>query len=310
MHGNEARPSANRAEKAGKVSTSQPGILLPIPRHARHLAFSLREGVNPRKTLLDLRSLADGERAVAGIGESLALALDRNIEGLRAFPSYRGAGLDIPSTPAALWIWARGEDRGELFHRSRLIERVLAPAFRLEQVLDAFRHDRGRDLTGYEDGTENPKGRKAHLAAIVQAPARLAGSSFAAIQRWEHQFEHFDAMTPRQRDDAIGRRRSSNEEIAGAPLSAHVKRTAQESFEPAAFVVRRSMPWADAMRAGLMFVAFGASLDAFEAQLRRMAGLDDGITDALFKFTRPVTGAYFWCPAIRRGRLELAPLGL
>jgi putative iron-dependent peroxidase len=51
-------------------------------------------------------------------------------------------------------------------------------------------------------------------------------------------------------------------------------------------------------------------LDAFEAQLRRMAGLDDGITDALFKFTRPVTGAYFWCPAMRRGRLDLAPLGL
>jgi putative iron-dependent peroxidase len=90
----------------------------------------------------------------------------------------------------------------------------------------------------------------------------------------------------------------------------HVKRTALESFQPEAFVVRRSMPWADAMRAGLMFVAFGATLDAFEAQLRRMAGIEDGITDALFKFTRPVTGAYFWCPGMRRGRLDLAPLGL
>jgi hypothetical protein len=27
-------------------------------------------------------------------------------------------------------------------------------------------------------------------------------------------------------------------------------------------------------------------------------------------FTRPVTGAYFWCPGMRRGRLDLAPLGL
>jgi len=59
-----------------------------------------------------------------------------------------------------------------------------------------------------------------------------------------------------------------------------------------------------------MFVAFGASLDAFEAQLQRMAGLEDGITDALFRFTRPVSGAYFWCPALRRGHLDLAPLGL
>jgi hypothetical protein len=33
--------------------------------------------------------------------------------------------------------------------------------------------------------------------------------------------------------------------------------------------VRRSMPWADAASEGLMFVAFGHSFDAFEAQLRR-----------------------------------------
>jgi len=293
-----------------RTSTPQPGILLPVPPLARYLTFSLKPGVNPRGPLRELRDVADGKRVVAGIGASLALALGRNIEALRSFPSHTGAGFDVPSTPSALWIWARGEDQGELFHRSRLIERKLARAFRLEQSLDAFRHDRGRDLTGYEDGTENPKGRRAQLAAIIQAPSRLASSSFVAVQQWEHQFGRFDAMTPRQRDDAIGRRRSSNVEINNAPLSAHVKRTAQENFEPAAFVVRRSMPWADAMRAGLVFVAFGCSLDAFEAQLRRMVGLDDGITDALFKFTRPVTGAYYWCPGMRRGRIDLAPLGL
>ena len=32
---------------------------------------------------------------------------------------------------------------------------------------------------------------------------------------------------------------------------------------------------------GLVFVAFGHSFDAFEAQLRRMSGAEDGITDAL-----------------------------
>jgi len=291
------------------MATPQPGILLPIPPLARYLTFSLQPGVNPRGALQKLTALADGKQLIAGIGESLAFALGRRIEGLRAFPSFTGVRFDIPSTPSAIWIWARGEDRGELFHRSRLVERTLAPAFRLEQALDAFCHDRSRDLTGYEDGTENPKGGKARKAALAAEPG-LAGSSFVAVQQWEHQFERFEAMTPRSRDATFGRRRSSNEEIAGAPASAHVKRTAQESFDPEAFVVRRSMPWAEAMRAGLVFVSFGSSLDKFEAQLRRMAGLEDGITDALFKFTRPVSGAYFWCPALRRGRLDLAPLGL
>jgi putative iron-dependent peroxidase len=70
------------------------------------------------------------------------------------------------------------------------------------------------------------------------------------------------------------------------------------------------MPWTAGQRCGLVFTAFGASFDAFEAQLRRMVGAEDGTTDALFQFTRPLTGAYFWCPPLRKGRLDLSALGL
>jgi putative iron-dependent peroxidase len=113
----------------------------------------------------------------------------------------------------------------------------------------------------------------------------------------------------------VGRRRSDNEELDDAPESAHVKRTAQESFEPEAFVVRRSMPWWSVSpqgsdRSGLMFSAFGCSFDAFEAQMRRMLGIDDGISDGLFRFSRPLTGCYFWCPPLSGGKLDLTALGL
>lgn len=40
------------------------------------------------------------------------------------------------------------------------------------------------------------------------------------------------------------------------------------------------MPWADVHQAGLVFVAFGNSFDAFDALLRRMVGAEDGIVDA------------------------------
>jgi len=117
-------------------------------------------------------------------------------------------------------------------------------------------------------------------------------------------------MTTKQQDDSIGRHVSDNEEFDEAPESAHVKRAAQESFEPEAFMLRRSMPWAEGMNAGLVFVAFGHSFDAFEAVLNRMLGKDDSISDALFEFTRPVSGAYFWCPPLKAGKLDLSVLGL
>jgi len=117
-------------------------------------------------------------------------------------------------------------------------------------------------------------------------------------------------MPTKKQDDAVGRRKSDNKELANAPVSAHVKRTAQESFSPEAFILRRSMPWADGTRGGLNFVAFGKSFDAFEAQLKRMIGAEDGIIDGIFEFTRPVTGSYFWCPPVNRGELDLRALGL
>lgn len=80
----------------------------------------------------------------------------------------------------------------------------------------------------------------------------------------------------------MGRRLADNEEIEDAPISAHVKRTAQEGFSPEAFVVRRSAPWTKDEESGLVFVSFGHSLAAFEAQLSRILGEDDGVMDALF----------------------------
>jgi porphyrinogen peroxidase len=293
------------------VTTAQPGILAPIPRHARYLTFALKPGTQPRNAVKALAAMADGEACVVGLGALLLFAMQKEIEGLRAFPHYRGEGFEIPSIPAALWCWLRGEDRGEIVLRGREIERILAPAFEAASTIDAFKYGRGLDLTGYEDGTENPRGRKAVKAAIWEGGrAGMGGSSFVAVQQWVHDLERFAAMPRRQQDNAIGRRRSDNLELAGAPPSAHVKRTAQESFTPEAFVLRRSMPWADTTRAGLVFVAFGRSVDAFEAQLKRMAGAEDGTVDALFGFTRPVTGAYFWCPPLRRGCLDLRAIGL
>ena len=67
----------------------------------------------------------------------------------------------MPSTPAALWCWLRGTDRSELVHKAREIQRIVSSAFRLERVIDAFQYGPSLDLTGYEDGTENPEGEKA-----------------------------------------------------------------------------------------------------------------------------------------------------
>lgn len=293
------------------MKSVQPGILAPVPKLARYLSFSLKTGAKPGNALRSVVGVADGDQVIVGIGQPAAVALGRTIAGLHIFPTDFGLGLVLPSTSSALWCWLRGSDRGVLLHVSRKVVATVSPAFNLETVIDGFKYDTGRDLTGHVDGTENPKGKKAFHAAIVQGQgAGLDGSSFVAVQQWLHDFDRFASMPAKEQDNSIGRRRRDNKELTDAPRSAHIKRTAQESFAPEAFVLRRSMPWADGMSGGLNFVAFGRSFDAFEAQLRRMVGAEDGVTDALFKFTRPVSGSYFWCPPMRKGKLDLRALGL
>jgi putative iron-dependent peroxidase len=289
----------------------QQGILQPAGKLARFMVFTLRDDKFLRRALVSLKALADQRNTVVGIGQSLALAMGAKVAGLRTFPEYAGKGFDVPSTPYALWVWLQGDDEGDLLHRGRRLADKLAPTFQCERSVHGFTHAEGRDLTGYVDGTENPTGEKGRAAGILDgAGETLDGSSFVAVQQWVHDFGRFDDLSQGEQDNSIGRKKSNNEEIDDAPASAHVKKTAQEQFSPPAFLLRRSMPWSEGEESGLMFIAFGRSFDAFDTQMRSMVGLDDGIPDALFRFTRPITGAYFWCPPIMGDRLDLELLGI
>lgn len=287
------------------MTDSQPGILAPVPPCGLSLTFRLALEADPRPALARLVAGFDPAWGVIGFGEPLVRALGAGVPGLRGFPSLAGPACSVPATQSALWCFLRGDDRGALFDAGERLKALLGAAFALDDALDTFLYAGGRDLTGYEDGTENPQD-----AAAAEAALAGDGASFVAVQRWEHDLAHFGAHTPAERDDIIGRRREDNEELDAAPASAHVKRSAQESFAPTAFMLRRSMPWSGADRHGLLFLAYGADLDRYERVLRRMAGLEDGIVDALFTFSRPQSGGYYWCPPLKAGRLDMSLLGL
>ena len=200
---------------------AQTGILAPLPPHARHLFFACTDVAQAATALQHCRTHIDGDTAVAGLGAELVAALGQSVPGLRSLTAPQGTRVPIPATPAALWIWLRGNDRGMLLQRTWALEAILGPAFRLEHAVDTFVHDGGRDLTGYEDGTENPQAEAATATAVV-SDGVLAGSSFVAVQQWQHDMAAFARLGRSGQDAAIGRRRSDNEEIDDAPASAHV----------------------------------------------------------------------------------------
>lgn len=291
-------------------STHQPGILSPHCKVGRTVSFRIAPGKDVAKALKNLSERFSPEAGVIGIGEPTALAMKKKIPGLSTFPAMSGPSCSVPSTQQALWCLLRGTDRGQVFDLDRELRATLGDAFVMNDVMDTFIYRTGHDLTRFEDGTENPQGDDAVDAAIVREGEHLQGSSFVAVQRWVHDLARFDTFGKKRKNEIIGRDVDSNEELEDAPPSAHVKRTEQEGFEPPAFMVRRSMPWASAEREGLEFIAYVASLGNFERMMRRMVGADDGIIDGLFAFSFPVSGGYYWCPPLTGGRLDLRALGI
>ena len=308
------------------MSEAQSGILAALPPQARFLLLQLKPSVDIeglKQALAQLQTMANGDELVVGFGLPVFAVLNQQLPGLTTGPVIPKSLVPLAHKEAALWCWLRGNDRGDLLRLEHQLCRVLDSCFDVVSSIDAFVYKEGRDLTGYEDGTENPEGDEAaHTALVSSEQARTLsqqtslstsayiGGSYVAVQQWLHDFKAFDALDQMSKDHTIGRRLSDNEEIDDAPITAHVKRTEQEGFEPEAFVLRRSMPWTAGAKAGLVFVAFGHSLGAFERMLTRMSGAEDGHIDALFSISKPIASSYFWCPPVIQGRINLTCLGL
>ena len=213
------------------MHTSQPEILAPVPKAGRFLTLGLAPGAEAVEALRQLSRLTVTEVTIVGVGDPLLRAAGCAVPGLRPFPALSGPGGAFPSTQGALWLSLGGDDQGELVHRARHLTQALGSAFRCDEDVPSFVYAGGRDLSGYEDGTENPKGERAAEVAILRhAGAELDGSSFVAVQRWVHDLDAFERLAPTERDRVIGRERTSNEELADAPESA----TADDAPELAA----------------------------------------------------------------------------
>jgi putative iron-dependent peroxidase len=292
-------------------SSFQPWVLELTPSVGAFYVYDLRPGADVRAALLRLRGAVRPSDGTVGLGAPLVKALGASVAGLRAFPALDGSTAKFPSTQGAVWVFAPGKEAVDVYDRGHAIREALGDGFALTEEVPVFRYRDGRDLMGFIDGTANPVDEEALEAAVLKgAGPGLDGSSFVAAQKYIHDVEGFHKLPPAARDDVFGRRHSDNEEMEDAPESAHVKRTEQEHFKPSGFMVRRSMPWGGVAQKGLYFVAYGESLDRFERTLRRMAGLEDGVTDAMLSFTRATSGGYYWCPPVRDGVLDLRALGL
>jgi putative iron-dependent peroxidase len=209
-------------------------------------------------------------------------------------------GYTMPATQHDLWVWAAGHAYHKVFDVAREAIAALAPVAHLADEVAGWTYKESRDLTGFIDGTENPPLSEAPEVALIPDGSPGAGGSIVLIQKWMHDAAAFEALPLEEQEKVIGRTKDTSteldEEVRGA--ASHVSRTTIEEQGIEQHIFRRNTPFGTATSHGTMFIGFSCDQHRLARMLARMAGAEDGIRDALTRYTTAVSGAYYFVPSV------------
>ena len=219
--------------------------------------------------------------------------------GFRPFPRLSPRA---PSTGGDVFLHASAARADLCFELALALRKELGDAVEVVEEVHAFRYLDGRDLGGFIDGTENPKGRERAEAALIgkDEPA-FVGGSLVFTQRYVHDLARWTALSVREQEGCIGRTKRDDKEMPdrSKPPGAHIARVVIEENGKELEIFRKSMPYGTTSEHGLYFVAYTRDLAIPAKMLRRMLGLTgDGHEDRLLEFTRAVSGATFFAPSL------------
>ncbi len=204
-------------------------------------------------------------------------------------------GFVIPATQHDAVLWISGGSYDVVFDVARASIAELAGLATVGEETSSWSYHHDLDLTGFIDGTENPTLVEALQLVVVAESSPGAGGSVLLLQKWQHDATVWESLGVERQEQVIGRTKADSVELDPRPDDSHVARTDQDTFGK---ILRRNMAYGTVTDHGTMFVGFAASRGVLHAMLESMAGLTSGARDALTRFTKPVTGAYYVVPSI------------
>ena len=258
-----------------------------------------------RHAIGEIRALAGGDNGpdhvVVAIGASLlgTLAPAEMPAGMRPFTRIEGAdGHEIPATQDDLFVWFTATTRDRCLWAAWQARNALSGLADLNAETHGFKYFESLDVTGFEDGTENPTGdERVDVAAIAEGPS--TGGSFVLAQRWVHDLRGFEQLDLDAQEAVFGRTKDRSVELDPLPERSHVERVVMEDDAgDEREIYRRSFPYGDTGELGLFFLASNSDLSTFQDMLERMLGVTDGLRDRLTDASRAVSSAYYLAPSV------------
>jgi porphyrinogen peroxidase len=203
-------------------------------------------------------------------------------------------GFVMPASQHDAVLWLSGAAYDVVFDVARKAIASLRELSSVAEETSSWPYQHDRDLTGFIDGTENPTLIDAPELVVIGEDEPGEGGTILLLQKWEHDTAAWESLSDEEQEQVIGRRKSDSVELEDKPASSHVASTDQDTFGK---IFRRNMPYGTVTNHGTMFVGFSPEQQPLAAMLESMAGLSSGVRDELTRYTRALTGAYYFIPS-------------
>src|SRR5580700_6708697 len=293
-------------------------VAAPLTRAAIFLVVTLNPGLDHRAAArslcgdlaallraVEFRDLEGGLSCVLALGSE---AWDRLVgpprpAELHVFREIRAGARHAVSTPGDLLFHIRAKRMDLCFELATQVMARIGDVVSPADEVHGFRYFDDRDLLGFVDGTENPRGDAVIEAVIVgEEDAAFAGGSYVIVQKYLHDLDGWNALSTETQERIIGRTKLSDIELDDSvkPTSAHSALTTIVEDGKEVKILRDNMPFGRAAHGefGTYFIGYSRSPRTTEQMLENMfVGRPVGNYDRLLDFSRAVTGNLFFVPS-------------
>jgi putative iron-dependent peroxidase len=301
-------------KELNEVVLPQP-VVGPLTRSAIFLVLCIRAEPNNYGALrtffanlsglvraVEFRNVEAGLTCVVGFGSDAwdkLFGSPRPAE-LHPFREIRSGSRHAVSTPGDILFHIRAKRIDLCFELEANILSTLEDAVSVADEVQGFRYFDDRDLLGFVDGTENPRGETASESAIVgDEDPSFSGGSYVVVQKYLHDMKGWNALPVETQELIIGRRKLSDIELSDAekPAYAHNALTSIEENGKQLQILRDNMPFGRPGQGefGTYFIGYCRTPRVTETMLENMfVGNPAGNYDRILDFSHPVTGGLFF----------------
>src|SRR6201996_2345642 len=294
-------------------------ILGPLTRAAIFLVVTVKQDADSFATVRsfcgdlsgliragEFRDIDAGLTCIAGFGSDVwnrLFGAPRPAE-LHPFREFRSGDRHAMATPGDVLFHIRAGRLDICFELATQIMEKIGDAVEVADEVQGFRYFEDRDLIGFVDGTENPRGTLALESALVgEEDAAFAGGRYVLVQKYLHDMKGWNALSTEAQERIIGRKKLSDIELDDSvkPTSAHSALTVIVENGKELKILRDNMPFGQPGRGefGTYFIGYSRTPRVTELMLENMfVGRPPGNYDKLLDFSKAVTGGLFFAPSV------------